>query len=104
MKKYNDALSKIDQNKLYPIEEAIKLAKEISFENFDTTFSLAMNLNLNTAHADQQLRGSLVLPNGTGKVSKVLVVTDDEYHEQAKETKADFIGGIEMIEKIKKEN
>ncbi len=103
-KKYNAALEKIEVDKLYPIEEAIKLAKEISFENFDSSLNLSMNLNLNTAHADQQLRGSIVLPNGTGKVSKVLVVADSADHEIAKNAKADFVGGIEMMEKIKNEN
>ncbi len=103
-KNYKNAISKIDIENEYSIIEAIKLAKEISFEKFDTTFNLSMNLNLNTAHADQQLRGSLVLPNGTGKTSKVLVVADHDVHEQAKAANADFVGGIEMMERIKNEN
>ncbi len=103
-KNYNAAFAKVEADKEYTISEAIKLAKEISFEKFDTTFNLSMNLNLNTAHADQQLRGSLVLPNGTGKTSKVLVVADHDIHEEAKAANADFVGGIEMMEKIKNEN
>jgi large subunit ribosomal protein L1 len=103
-KKLIASFEKIDQSKTYTIDEAIKLAKEISFESFDTTFNLSMNLNLNTAHADQQLRGSLVLPNGTGKVSKVLVVAESDVQAVAKTAGADFVGGIEMMEKIQKEN
>lgn len=103
-KNYKAAIEKIEAEKEYTIEEAIALAKSVSFEKFDTTFNLSMNLNLNTAHADQQLRGSIVLPNGTGKTSKVLVVADHDVHEQAKAANADFVGGIEMMEKIKNEN
>jgi len=103
-KNYKNALSKIDVEKLYTIEEAVKLAKEISFEKFDATLDLSINLNLNTAHADQQLRGSIILPNGTGKISKVLVVSDSKDHDAAKEANADYVGGIEMMEKIKTEN
>ncbi len=102
-KKYNSAIEKVE-DKFYLINDAIKLAKEISFEKFDPTFNLAMNLNLNTAHADQQLRGSIVLPNGTGKTAKVLAVLDSTRYDEAKKAKADFIGGIELIEKIKNEN
>lgn len=103
-KNYEAAFAKVDQEKLYSIEEAIKLAKEISFEKFDPSLNLSMNLNLNTAHADQQLRGSLVLPHGTGKTAKVLVVADSSEHETAKSAGADHIGGIELMEKIKIEN
>lgn len=103
-KNYKAALAKVDADKLYTIEEAIKLAKEISFEKFDASLNLAMNLNLNTAHADQQLRGSIVLPHGTGKTSKVLVVADSGDHAAAQAAGADYVGGIEMMEKIKIEN
>lgn len=102
-KNYKVALDKIEKE-FYTIEEAIKLAKEISFEKFDTTFNISMNLNLNTAHAEQQLRGSIVLPNGTGKTSKVLVVTEGNKVDEAKKAGADFVGGIELIEKIQKQN
>ena len=103
-KNYKKALSDIDVDKLYTIEEAVKLAKKISFEKFDTSLNLSLNLNLDTAHADQQLRGSVVLPNGTGKISKVLVIADSKDYDIAKEAKADYVGGIEMLEKIKIEN
>lgn len=102
-KQYNEALAKVE-DKLYTIEDAIKLAKEISYEKFDASIDIAMNLNLDTQHADQQLRGPLVLPHGTGKISKVLVVTDLINYDAAKKAKADYIGGIEMMEKIKNEN
>ena len=102
-KNFEASKAKIE-DKFYTIEEAIKLAKEISTEKFDSSLDLSMNLNLNTTHADQQLRGSLVLPHGTGKTAKVLVVTDLVNHDEAKEAKADYVGGIEMLEKIKNEN
>lgn len=102
-KNFKNFLEKI-KNEEYSISEAIKLAKEISFEKFNSTFNLSMNLNLNTTHANQQLRGSVVLPNGTGKISKVLVVVNDEDYKQANDAGADYVGGIELIEKIKNEN
>lgn len=102
-KNYEASASKIE-DKFYTIEEAVKLAKEISYEKFDASFNLSMNLNLDTAHADQQLRGSIVLPHGTGKTAKVLVVADSTNHDEAKKAGADFVGGIEMMEKIKTEN
>lgn len=103
-KQYNNAIAKIDTEKQYTIEEAIKLAKEISFEKFDPSLNLSMNLNLNTAHADQQLRGSIVLPNGTGKTATVLVVADSADHEAAKAAGADHVGGLELMERIKIDN
>lgn len=103
-KQYNDAIAKIDTEKQYTIEEAVKLAKEISFEKFDPSLNLSMNLNLNTAHADQQLRGSIVLPNGTGKTATVLVVADSADHEAAKAAGADHVGGLELMERIKIDN
>ncbi len=103
-KNHVNALAKIDADNLYTIEEAIKLAKELSFEKFDASLNLSMNLNLNTAHADQQLRGSIVLPHGTGKTAKVLVVADSAEHAAATAAGADYVGGIELMEKIKIEN
>ncbi len=98
-----NAKAKIE-DKEYSIEEAIKLAKELSYENFDATFNLSMNLNLDTTHAEQQLRGSIVLPHGTGKTASVLVVADSDVYDDAKKAGADHIGGIEMLEKIKTNN
>lgn len=103
-KKYVEASKKVEKNKLYTKEEAIKLVKETSTTKFDSTVEVAFKLNLDTKKADQQLRGSLVLPNGTGKVKKVLVIAKGEAANKAKEAGADFVGDTDMIEKIEKEN
>ena len=92
-KKYLESASKLDKNKLYTKEEAVKLSVEV-----------AMHLNLDTKKADQQLRGAVVLPKGTGKTKKVLVIAKGEAAKAAKEAGADYVGEAEMIEKIQKEN
>ena len=97
-------LEKIDRTKLYDIEEAIKLVKETSNSKFDGTLEVAMNLNLDIKKADQQLRGAVVLPNGTGKSKKILVLAKGEQAKAAADAKADFVGDIDMINKIEKEN
>ena len=101
-KKYQEAAKKVDATKLYSIEEASKLVKETSTVKFDATVEASFNLNVDPKAADQQVRGTLVLPHGNGKTKKVLAITDKV--EEAKEAGADFIGGKEMIEKILKEN
>ena len=103
-KKYVEALSKIDKTKTYTIEEAIHLAKETSTTSFDSSIELALRLNLDTKKADQQLRGALVLPNGTGKTKKVLVIAKGAQAEAAKEAGADYVGDMDMLTKIEKEN
>ena len=103
-KKYTEALSKIEKNKVYTKEEAIKLVKETSTSSFDGSVEVAMRLNLDTKKADQQLRGAIVLPNGTGKTKKVLVIARGEKANQAKEAGADYVGDVDMLEKIEKEN
>ena len=103
-KKYTDALSKIEKNKVYTKEEAIKLVKETSTSSFDGSVEVAMKLNLDTKKADQQLRGAIVLPKGTGKTKKVLVIAKGEKANQAKEAGADYVGDVDMLEKIEKEN
>ena len=100
-KSYEAALAKVDRIKSYPVEEAIALAKELSFTKFDSTIELVFRLNVNPKHADQQIRGAMVLPNGTGKSQKVLVITQGPKEQEAKDAGADFVGGADMIEKIK---
>ena len=103
-KKYLEASKKVEKNKLYTIEEAIKLVKETSTTKFDASVEVAIRLNLDTKKADQQLRGALVLPNGIGKTKKVLVIAKGEAANQAKEAGADYVGDMDMLEKIEKEN
>lgn len=103
-KKYVEASKNIDRNKLYSVSEAIKLVKSSSTTKFDSTVEVAFKLNVDPKKADQQLRGSLVLPNGTGKSQKVLVVAKGDAAKQAKEAGADYVGDTDMIEKIEKEN
>ena len=103
-KKYNEAVKKIEKAKLYTKEEAVKLVRETSSSKFDGTIEIAMNLNVDTKKADQQLRGAIVLPNGTGKDKKVLVIAKGDQAKAAKEAGADYVGDVDMLEKIEKEN
>lgn len=103
-KKYVEATQKIEKNKLYTKEEAIKLVKETSITKFDSSVELALRLNLDPKKADQQLRGATVLPNGTGKTKKVLVIAKGEQATAAKKAGADYVGDMDMLEKIEKEN
>ena len=103
-KKYVEAASKVERGRAYTKEEAIKLVKETSTTKFDASVELAMRLNLDTKKADQQLRGAIVLPNGTGKSKKVLVLAKGPMATAAKEAGADYVGDADMIEKIEKEN
>ena len=103
-KRYNEAVSKVEKAKLYTKEEAVKLVRETSNSKFDGTIEIAMNLNVDPKKADQQLRGAIVLPNGTGKDKKVLVIAKGDAAKAAKEAGADFVGDVDMLEKIEKEN
>ncbi len=96
------ALEKVEHGKLYDLKEAVAIAKEISFTKFDSTVEASFLLNVDPRHADQQIRGAMVLPNGTGKSQKVLVVTQGEKVEEAKAAGADFVGGAEILEEIQK--
>ncbi|NCA95400.1 MAG: 50S ribosomal protein L1 [Methanomicrobia archaeon] len=101
-KKYLIALEKVDQEKLYGIEEASKLVKETSTVKFDATIDVSLKLNVDPKQADQQVRGTLILPNGNGKTKRVLAITDKV--EDAKSAGADFAGGKELLDKIQSQN
>ena len=103
-KKYVLASEKVEKGKLYSKEEAVKLAKETSTSKFDGTVEVAVRLNLDTKKADQQLRGAIVLPHGTGKTKRVLVIARGENATKAKEAGADYVGDTDLLEKIEKEN
>lgn len=101
-KKFSAALAQVDRSKIYTIEEAATLAKEISFTKFDSSVEVSFRLNVDPRHADQQIRGAMVLPHGTGRTQRVLVITQGAKETEAKEAGADFVGGKEMLEDIKK--
>ena len=103
-KKYVEAAAKIEKCRAYTKEEAIKLVKETSTTKFDSSVEIAIRLNLDTKKAEQQLRGAIVLPNGTGKSKKVLVLAKGALATTAKEAGADYVGDMDMIEKIANEN
>ena len=103
-KKYVEASSKIEKGKLYDVAEAVNLAKQTSTTKFDSSVEVAMHLNIDTKKSDQQLRGSIVLPHGTGKTKKILVLAKGAAAEAAKNAGADFVGEQELIDKIANEN
>ena len=99
-KKYQAALEKVDRTKFYAADEAIALAKEIDFANFDATVEVSYNLNIDVTKADQQIRGAMVLPHGTGKTQTVVVIAQGEKAKEAEEAGADFVGDADLIAKI----
>jgi len=99
-KKYTEALSKVDREKTYAFAEAVELVKSISFEKFDASVELAFNLNLNPRKAEQNLRGALVLPHGTGKTKTVLVFAKGEKAKDAEAAGADYVGDDDLVSKI----
>ena len=101
-KKYLEASKLIDSTKSYEVSEALGLAQKTSYTKFDASVDVSFNLNVDPRYADQQIRGAIVLPNGTGKSKKVLAITDKV--KDATEAGADFVGGKEMLDKIKNEN
>lgn len=103
-KKYLEVVKLVDRTKAYSKEEAIELVKKTSTTSFDASVELALRLNLDTKKADQQLRGAVVLPNGTGKTKRVLVLAKGDAAKAAVEAGADYVGDIDYIEKIQKEN
>ena len=103
-KKYVEASKKVDKAKLYTCEEAVELVKSTSITKFDATVEVAIKLNIDAKKSDQQLRGSLKLPHGTGKSKSILVLAKGTQATEAKKAGADFVGDVDMIEKIEKEN
>ena len=99
-KRYLEEDKKVDSTKFYSVDEAMKLAKETSYANFDATIEVAYNLNVDPKQADQQIRGALVLPNGTGKSKKVVVFAEGPQADQAKEAGADEVGSDDLVEKV----
>jgi len=103
-KKYQESVKVLDKEKLYDIKESIELVQKTAKANFDETIELHVRLGVDPRHADQQVRGAIVLPHGTGKTKKVLVFAKGEKASEAEEAGADYVGGQEYAEKIEKEN
>jgi large subunit ribosomal protein L1 len=103
-KKYREALKQIDREKHYPLEEALKLVIANKVAKFDETVELAVRLNVDPRQADQNVRGTVVMPNGTGKVARVLVLAKGEKEREAREAGADYVGNDDLIKKIQEEN
>ncbi len=101
-KNYVAALEKVDRTKKYEAKEAIALAKEIDYAKFDASVEVSYNLNIDVKKADQQIRGAMVLPHGTGKTQTVVVIARGEKAAEAEAAGADFVGEQDMIEKIEK--
>ncbi|KRN88465.1 50S ribosomal protein L1 [Ligilactobacillus ceti] len=99
-KKYLEAAKQVEAGKSYDAKEAIALVKKIDFANFDATMEVAFNLNMDTRQADQQLRGAVVLPNGTGKDQKVIVFAKGAKAKEAEEAGADVVGDDDLVQKI----
>lgn len=100
-KKYNEALNKINKNKEHDFTEALRLALDASYTKFDESVDVAVQLGVDPRHADQMVRGTVVLPNGTGKTVRVVVFAKGEKEKEAQDAGADFVGNDELIEKIK---
>ena len=100
-KNFKKAKENLDTNKLYSIADAVKIVKEKSFVKFDESVELALKLGIDPKQAEQQMRGTFVLPHGSGKTQTILVICPDEEVEKAKKAGADFVGGADMITKIK---
>ena len=103
-KKYSDSVKLIDKSKMYEPAEALALVCQTSKAKFDETIEIHIRLGVDSRHADQQVRGAVVLPNGTGKVARVLVFAKGDNIEKAQAEGADYVGGVELAEKIQKEN
>ena len=103
-KKYTDSAKQIDRSMLYDPADALGLVVKSATAKFDETVEIHVKLGVDSRHADQQVRGAIVLPNGTGKTRKVLVFAKDAKADEAKAAGADYVGGMDLVEKITKEN
>jgi large subunit ribosomal protein L1 len=100
-KRILDAKNKVERTKLYPIAEALSVVKDVANAKFDETVDAAIRLGVNPKHADQMVRGAVVLPHGLGKTIRVLVFAEGEKEKEAQDAGADYVGGEDLIEKIK---
>ena len=103
-KKYVDSQKLIDKSKIYDPAEALELVCQTSKAKFDETIEVHFRMGLDGRHADQQIRGAVVLPNGTGKTVRVLVFAKGDRANEAREAGADYVGDVDLVEKIQKEN
>ena len=103
-KKYQDSAKLVDKAKLYDAEEALALVCQTSKAKFDETIEVHLRLGVDSRHADQQVRGAVVLPHGTGKKVRVLVFAKGDRANEAKEAGAEYVGDVDLVEKIQKEN
>jgi len=101
-KKYRNVIEKVDRTKRYSFEEAIQLALDCSYASFDETVDLAVRLGVDPRHADQMVRGTVVLPNGVGKTVRVAVFAKGEKEKEAIEAGADYVGSDDLVEKVQK--
>jgi len=99
-KKYSEAAKKLDEQKLYSPQETLTLVKELAYANFDETVEVAVRLGVDPRHADQQVRGTVVLPHGTGKTLRILVFAKGDAAKEAQEAGADYVGDEDLVEKI----
>jgi large subunit ribosomal protein L1 len=103
-KRYRAALSVVDRSRRYPLDEAIRLAAESAKAKFDETMEIAVRLGVDPRQADQNVRGTVILPHGTGKSVRVLVFAKGEKEREAREAGADYVGGEDLVKKITTEN
>lgn len=103
-KRYQESMKLIDRTHLYDVSEAIDLVQKTAKAKFDETIELAVRLGVDPRHADQQVRGTVVLPHGTGRTERILVIAKGDKVKEAEEAGADFVGGEELIQKIQTEN
>src|SRR3954467_15266145 len=99
-KAYKEARAQVDREKLYSPTEAIRLVRELATAKFDETVEVHFNLGLNVRHADEQLRGTLMLPNGTGKEARVAVFAEGEKAKEAEEAGADIVGSADLAKRV----